>query len=421
MTGVLIDTLLRTLDADPTNDALRAHVLALLLTERRIEEAVDHGATLLERGALSEDLVLKLGDLALTLGRSDLAARLLEEAYDRGLQVGVEALARRLAETTGRASAPPLSHGPAASPTNGPLRAYAGEPVSFEHVGGLESVKAQIRRRIVLPFQKPSVFQRWKRRAGGGVLLYGPPGCGKTLIARATAHECGVPFFSLRAEDVLSRWIGESEQLLHAAFDAARAQRPCVVFIDELDALGFARARQQSNGMRGTVDQLLTELDSVGGENDNLLVLAATNAPWDLDDALLRPGRFDRLVFIPPPDEEARRVILDALLAGRPVEGVDVGSLAKKTEQCSGADLRELIERAVDEVIDESIAAGQERSLGPHHIDAAFSGFRPSTLEWTARARNYVTFANEHGRYDDVMAWIDQGPKRPWWKRATGN
>lgn len=416
MTPPLLDTLRRALEADPGNDALRLHVADLLLGAGLGPEALTHLGQLVERGALPEERWVPTAELALDHGRLDLAERCLEGAYDAGVVHGVEALARRIAERSGRAAAAPLSTGGGSSPEAVALRPVVGASITFTDVGGLDSVKKDIHRKIILPHQRPGLFQKFRKKVGGGVLLYGPPGCGKTMIARATAGECKLPFFALRTEDVLSKWIGESEQRLHAAFESARAQRPCVLFLDEIDALGFARSRQQSSGLRGLVDQLLQELDSLGTANEGLLLLAATNAPWDLDDALLRPGRFDRMVFIPPPDEVGRTAILEALLAGRPVEGVSAASLAARTDRCSGADLRELVERALDHVIDEVIERGQEGPLRDQHIDLAFEGFRPSTSEWLARARNYIDFANDSGRFDDVATWLKGSNGAAWWR-----
>jgi SpoVK/Ycf46/Vps4 family AAA+-type ATPase len=207
----------------------------------------------------------------------------------------------------------------------------AEDRVTFADVGGLEDAKRAVHRTIILPFQRPDLYERYGRRAGGGVLLYGPPGCGKTLLARATAGECGLPFFNVRIESILDPYIGVSEANLHAAFESARTDAPCVLFLDELDAVAYARRKQQGGGARALVDQLLQELDAIGSDNHQLLVLAATNAPWDIDDALKRPGRFDRMVFVPPPDEPARERILELHLADPPTAGIDLTSLATRT------------------------------------------------------------------------------------------
>jgi transitional endoplasmic reticulum ATPase len=283
----------------------------------------------------------------------------------------------------------------------------AAEQITFAEVGGLEEVKKAIHRTIVLPFQRPDLYEKYGRKAGGGVLLYGPPGCGKTMLARATAGECGVPFLNVRMEDILDPMYGVSERRLHDAFTDARLSAPCVLFIDELDAIAFARRKQQGSAGRALVDQLLQELDAIGSENEGLLVLAATNAPWDVDDALKRPGRFDRVVFVSPPDAPARRAILHLALQDRPTADLDLEDLAQRTALFSGADLRSLVERAVDRVIDEALDAGADVPIRRAHLDAALRDARPTTTDWLRTARNFVEFANHGGRYDDVLAYLD--------------
>jgi SpoVK/Ycf46/Vps4 family AAA+-type ATPase len=285
---------------------------------------------------------------------------------------------------------------------------------TFAEVGGLDDVKKSIHRMIILPFQRSELYERYGRQAGGGVLLYGPPGCGKTLLARATATECGLPFSNVRIEEILDPFIGMSERNLHDVFEQARRAAPCVLFLDELDALGFARRKHVGSAGRPLVDQLLQELDAIGAENEGILVLAATNAPWDVDEAIKRPGRFDRMLFVPPPDNAARTRILERLIAARPAESLDLKGLAKRTALFSGADLAALVERAVDRVIDEALDTGGEPPLRQEHLVAALDEMRPTTLEWLATARNYVEFANQGGRYEDVRRFLVSREARAW-------
>lgn len=287
------------------------------------------------------------------------------------------------------------------------------ERVTFADIGGLDAIKEQIRRRIILPFQKPSLFQRFKKRVGGGILLYGPPGCGKTLLARATAGECDADFLNVAIADVLDMYIGESERKLHALFERARASAPAVLFFDEIEALGGKRQYSREATASKLVSTFLAEMDGFAQNNQGVLVLGATNVPWAVDPAFRRPGRFDRMLFVPPPDREARRAILELLLAERPVApGIDVGALVRATSGFSGADLRHLVETAADLAIAASIAQGSEVPIDGGHLSAARSEVKPTTLEWLTTARNYARYANEGGQYDEVLAFIERHERR---------
>ncbi len=281
--------------------------------------------------------------------------------------------------------------------------------VTFQEVGGLDEVKKQIHRRIIAPFQRPSLFARFRRQVGGGILLYGPPGCGKTLLARATAGECNARFINVLISDVLDMYIGESEAKLHAIFNEARAHTPAVLFFDEVEALAGKRQYSREATASKLVSQFLSELDGFAQNNRGVLVLAATNTPWAVDPAFRRSGRFDRVVFIAPPDVVARREILRGLLAERPGgEAIDPAPLARATAGFSGADLRLLVESAVDEAIEASIAAEEELPLTMAQLQTALKDVRPTTGEWLTTARNYAKYANEAGQYDDVLAFIEK-------------
>lgn len=289
---------------------------------------------------------------------------------------------------------------------------YKQTVVTFDDVVGLEEVKDQITKKIILPFQKPSFFQRFKKKVGGGVLLYGPPGCGKTLIARATAGQCKANFYNIQAADVLDMYIGESEQKLRAIFEKARAEKPCILFFDELEALAGKREHARSSSTANIVSQFLTELDGYTQGNDGILILASTNVPWSIDSAFLRPGRFDRLFFVPPPDKIAREAVLRHQMQDRPQEeNVDFALLANKTSGYSGADLANLVDMAADEAIDDSIAQGQEVAISFEHFRKAITHSRSSTSEWLTTARNYARYANDGGRYDDVVEFLKKHGK----------
>jgi SpoVK/Ycf46/Vps4 family AAA+-type ATPase len=236
--------------------------------------------------------------------------------------------------------------------------------------------------------------------------MYGPPGCGKTHIARATAGECGAVFISIAITDILSKWLGESEQRLHQIFENARRRSPAVIFIDEIDAIAVSR-NDAAASMAPLVNVLLTELDGISAKNENLMVLAATNTPWRVDSALRRPGRFDRVLFVPPPDEAARKAILHICLRSLPVEAVDVDKLAHLTPSFSGADLRAVVERASEKAIFEEMKTGRAGKLNQRLLAQAVKETRPSTNEWLETARSYATYANRAGLYDDLVAYFE--------------
>lgn len=397
------------LDADLENDRLRLVYAESLALHERFDEAAVEFERLFATDALGKEDLLSAGHVVLRAGNYGLAAALLTQARQHGLVDGVAGLQQAIDEALGLQGQIRLVRDDRDDSANGFLEFTPdAAPITFSDVGGLAEVKKAINRTIILPLERSELYERFGRKAGGGVLLYGPPGCGKTLLARATAGECQLPFLNIRIEEILNPYFGVSEQNLHIAFEQARANAPCVMFIDEIDGIGFARRKLGGNAGRALVDQLLQELDAIGSNNDGILVLGATNAPWDVDDAFKRPGRFDRTLFIPPPDEEARDAILSVLLRDRPTSGIDSRRIAKKTPLFSGADLRALVERAIDTAIDDTLDSGIDQPLSMNHLTGAVQGMQPTTLDWIATARRYVEFANDSGRYDDVDRFLSR-------------
>jgi SpoVK/Ycf46/Vps4 family AAA+-type ATPase len=278
--------------------------------------------------------------------------------------------------------------------------------VRLADVGGMAQVKKRLEAAFLAPMRNPELSRLYGKSLKGGLLLYGPPGCGKTFLARAIAGELGAAFFSVTLADVLDMYIGQSERNLSEIFATARRNAPCVLFLDEVDALGQRRSQLRSNSMRGTVNQLLSELDGVGAQNDGVFVLAATNAPWDVDVALRRPGRLDRTVLVLPPDQSAREAILRHHLKGRPVAKIDLGAAAKRTEGYSGADLAHVCETAAERALLDSAVSGTVRMIEMRDIDAALGEVRPSIGPWLESARNVAMFANEAGAYDDLLEYL---------------
>ncbi|MBL9164157.1 MAG: AAA family ATPase [Planctomycetaceae bacterium] len=275
--------------------------------------------------------------------------------------------------------------------------------INFDQVGGMDAVKEEIRMKIILPLEQPELFAAYGKTVGGGILMYGPPGCGKTFLARATAGQVKAGFLAIGISDVLDMWIGNSEKNLHELFQQARRNRPCVLFFDEVDALGASRADMRHSGGRHLINQFLSELDGVESSNEGLLILAATNAPWHLDNAFRRPGRFDRILFVPPPDRAARASILQLMLAGKPADGVDFDAVAKKTDHFSGADMKAVVDVAVEAKLRDAMKSGKLEPLRTKDLVAAAGTVKPSTREWFATARNYALYSNQGGVYDDIL------------------
>jgi SpoVK/Ycf46/Vps4 family AAA+-type ATPase len=283
------------------------------------------------------------------------------------------------------------------------------ETLRFGDVGGLDPVKEEIRMKIIVPFQRPDLFRKYGKRVGGGVLMYGPPGCGKTMLARATAGECEALFMNVAIDEILDMYFGESERKLAGIFETARASAPSVLFFDEIEAIGGSRQQIRNSPGKTLVNQLLAEMDGVASDNRNMLVMAATNAPWTVDAALRRPGRFDRVLFVPPPDEVARLEILRLHLRDRPAApDIDIGELARKTSGFSGADLLDLVERATEVPLTEALRGAEHRQLRRDDFMVALKKTKPSTREWFAVAKNYATFANTGGLYDDLVAYMKE-------------
>ncbi len=278
--------------------------------------------------------------------------------------------------------------------------------IKFDDVGGLEEVKEQVRMKIIHPLEHAELYKAYGKKLGGGILLYGPPGCGKTHLARATAGEIDRRFISVGISDVLDMWVGSSEKNLHALFERARRNKPCVLFFDEVDALAASRQDMRQSAGRHLINQFLAELDGADHDNDGLLVLAATNAPWHVDPAFRRPGRFDRVVFVPPPDAPARSAILQAMLKGKPVEGIDYEKVAKAAVDLSGADLQAVVDAAIEAKLAEAMKTGKPVPVGTKDLLRALKTIRPSTREWFDTAKNHVMYANQGGAYDDVAKYL---------------
>ena len=406
-----ITTLETAVAADPANLPLRLHLVSLLLHTDAAPRALEHCQAALVAEPANHDLLRLAAASARATGNDALAS-----AYE---QLGTTTVA-----VTGSAPAPERAQARAVA-ENGDaafdaeldaLLVNAAEDavevetprMTLADVGGMEPVKRQIERSFLAPMRNPELRRMYGKSLRGGLLLYGPPGCGKTFLARAVAGELGANFFALGLHEVLDMWLGQSEQNLHQAFERARRNAPCVLFLDEVDALGQKRSNLTKSAGRNVVVQLLTELDSLGAENEGLFILAATNQPWDVDPALRRPGRFDRTVLVLPPDTAARDKILEYHLRGRPVDTVDLRQLAQRTDGFSGADIRLVCESAAELAIEDSLQTGRARPISGADLARAISATTPSTGSWFDVARNFVTFANQSSEYDDLYSYMKQ-------------
>ncbi|MEO5681420.1 MAG: AAA family ATPase [Chitinophagaceae bacterium] len=278
--------------------------------------------------------------------------------------------------------------------------------VKFSDVGGMQRIKNEISLKIIQPLKNPELYKAFGKKTGGGILLYGPPGCGKTFIAKAAAGEIDAKFINIGLHDILDMWIGNSEKNLHEIFELARQNTPCVLFFDEVDAMGASRSDLKQSAMRHVINQFLAEMDGVGADNEGVLILAATNAPWSVDAAFRRPGRFDRIIFVEPPDEKSREEILKSVLAGKPTGEVDIKKVAQAIPEYSGADINALVDIATEDKLQASMEAGSIQPIHTKDLLKAAKQHRPTTAEWFATARNYALYANESGLYDDILKYM---------------
>ena len=278
--------------------------------------------------------------------------------------------------------------------------------VNFTDVGGMESVKKEIELKIIKPLLHPELYKAYGKKIGGGILLYGPPGCGKTYIAKATAGQVNAKFINVSLNDILDMWIGNSEKNLNEIFELARQNTPCVLFIDEIDALGASRSDMKQSSGRHLINQFLQELDGIESTNEGVLIIGATNTPWNLDPAFRRPGRFDRIVFVPPPDTITRESILRLKLNNKPTVTIDLNTIAKKSENYSGADIDAVIDIAIEYKLESSFSDGIPKPLETNDLLYALKKHKPSTLEWFSTAKNFAMFANDSGLYDDILTYM---------------
>jgi transitional endoplasmic reticulum ATPase len=380
---------------DPTNLALREDFITLLLSHDP------------DRAAREIDVFVAKGG---------------DPAKERVLRARV--MAARLRKGSHSAADEPAPREPSPAPAPAPIgvpaddddglpRAQPGlwdaerPSVTLNDVAGLAEVKQHLDSTFLAPLRNPELAAAFGQRPGGSLLMYGPPGCGKTFIAKAIAGDLGAAFIHVTLADLLSKWIGDSEKAIHSVFQDARAAAPCVIFFDEFDALGGRRSSGGggSQSMRMIVTQLLEELDGVASANDGVYFLAATNRPWDIDPALRRPGRIDKTVLVLPPDAVARAAMLQGELLGKPADDVDVISVAAATEGFSGADIAQVAKIALQDSLTASMAAGAIVPVTTAALRTAAAGLTPSTVSWFDQIAPVIEYGVDDGTFDQLRAY----------------
>jgi transitional endoplasmic reticulum ATPase len=279
--------------------------------------------------------------------------------------------------------------------------------LGFDSIGGLEELKEEIRFKIIQPMEDPELFKYYGKSVGGGILMYGPPGCGKSLIAKATAYEAKVNFIHVKSSDLKSKFVGETEKNIAELFEKAREKQPTIIFFDEFEVLGMDRSVGKSHE-KSAVAQLLTEMDGMDAKEQQILLLAATNEPWSIDPALRREGRFGTTIFIPPPDEEAREAILKLHMTNRPVEEIDYLRLAKETKNLSGADLKAVCEIATSIPLKESYKTKIKRKITMVDMRAAIGKTKSIMTQWFNMAKEQVIKRRLEDQFSDLIDRADE-------------
>eukprot|EP00095_Tigriopus_kingsejongensis_P000001 snap_masked-scaffold2972_size10933-processed-gene-0.0-1874123 protein:Tk00001 transcript:snap_masked-scaffold2972_size10933-processed-gene-0.0-mRNA-1 annotation:"cell division protein" len=420
------ETLDHVLKLDPRNSPAQVSIARLIDLEGRTSEAILRIEALLERDAKCAAAWMLRARLALKENEATAARGYYEKALENDPSLTDDSLLGQIIKQGGSSASEgkramvtttgdfleeqdddddPFSGLDAVSAHELEMEFRVKADKKFDDVGGMEAVKEDIRMKIIHPLKNPELFKAYGKKAGGGVLLYGPPGCGKTLLSQATAGEIKANFFSVGLHQVLDMYIGESEQKLHRIFELARKAAPSVLFFDEIDALAADRRDMRGSAGRTLINQFLTE---VGDEaaNEGVLILGATNAPWHLDSAFLRPGRFDRLVFVPPPDQVAREEILRIHAREKPVVSLEESAVAKKCDGFSGADIRAVFDRATESKIEEAMKKGKVIPVTGKDLIKSAKQVKPSTRKWFESAKNYALYANQSGFYDDVLNYL---------------
>lgn len=399
---------------------LRLHLVEQLLQAGRPRRALEHCQMVLAADPAHVDALVLAANAAEDAGQNDLAA-----VYRRRLETvsgGDEALFAAPPNEPSQPPVTPVRLVDTGSNESEPVAAQSHDEsvefvverptVKLDDVAGLDDVKQHLDQTVLAPMDSPELRQAFGLTVRGGLLMWGPPGCGKTFLAKALAGHFGAGFISVGISDVLDMWLGNSERNVHDLFLSARRHvrttgEPCVVFIDEVDALGGRRSRSNHSGIRSVITQFLTELDGADSDNDGLFVVGATNQPWEVDPAMRRPGRFDRTLCVLPPDRPARFAILAASLETKPLApGLEVSSVADRTDGYSGADLTFLAATAVRHALAESRRAGVVVPVSQAHVELALGEVRSSTEDWLSSARSAARYAADPYMFEPLVDYL---------------
>jgi SpoVK/Ycf46/Vps4 family AAA+-type ATPase len=370
-------------EAVPDNLALRLHVATVLLEAGRAAESLEHSSAVLA----------------------------LEPGQRQAVELAGRATAA-LPEAALSAPAPYLTAAPEPQYRGATVDQWVlgevEEPrTTLADVAGMPAIKRWLSTAFLSSLRDPQMRRLFGRSLRGGLLMYGPPGCGKTFLARALAGELEAGFLGIDLAHVVDMWLGYSRRSIHEIFETARAAAPCLLYLDQLEAIGPRRAGRRHSIGRGVVDQLVAELYSASEEHEGVFVVAATEHPWDVDSLLRQPGRLDHRLLVLPPDLQAREAIIRSVLAGRPLaEDLDLAGLAARTDRNSAADLAQLCESAAAAALEASIVSNSSRPIAMADFTRGLHELRPSTPPWFELARDYARFAAEPGSYDDLVSYL---------------
>lgn len=277
--------------------------------------------------------------------------------------------------------------------------------IKFEDIAGLENVKERIKEAVVYPFEHPEDYEYYNVSQGGGILLYGPPGCGKTMMAAAAASECDAVFISIKISDIKDKYVGESEKKIKEIFNLAREYEKAILFFDEIDAIASDRSDSTQGYEKSLVNELLAQMDGVDTKGSNkYLLLAATNIPWAIDTALRRAGRFDKAIFIPQPDLEARKKLFEIYLKNRPVsKQVNLNDLAQMTKGFASAEISLICEEAARIPLKEALNGKQRREISIEDFKQVISGMQTILASWYPKAIKEVKNSGEEEAFSELI------------------